>query len=119
MQVGAGNLGCANGFPPIAIQNDLTPEFQHYKREQVIRMVAALRGMIGYQSLNRWPVENSAAPNLILGKQLRNHRLEVLAKPGANRRPKSALFSFQNFARQPGRYHLFHQVLHSEATNFQ
>jgi len=44
-------------------------------------------------------VEKPAAADLFLGEQLRNHWPEVLAKPGPDRRTKSAFLSFEDFPR--------------------
>ena len=52
-----GYLGSANGFPLMAIQNNLAPEFQHDQRKQVIGVIHSLSGMIGNQMLYRRPLE--------------------------------------------------------------
>ena len=44
---GVGNLRCANGFPLIAVQDDLAPELQHDEGQKVIRVIRALGGVVG------------------------------------------------------------------------
>jgi hypothetical protein len=39
----ASDLGGADGFPPVTIQNNLAPELEHNKGQQVIGMIASFR----------------------------------------------------------------------------